>query len=136
MTVREIMAGLGVELPDQLVADVEARSLVPDAMGRVPGERGYERTVDHYFAAYLAIPYASAQSVVTVASSEGTSVSTSPPDWRAFARFLRPLSPLLLAQGAGPLSAVELDYGRKKKLPMRWRGSDYDQVVGNDAPVW
>lgn len=70
-------------------APYESRSLCPDSAGRTPWADGYQRTVDHYqAAARWAFDQAAAQAVrdrITTVTSEGTTVTADPPDWRAAA---------------------------------------------------
>ena len=82
----------------------ESRSLMPDPAGRLPGRDGYQRTIDHYqAAARFAFDQACAQAVrdrITTVSSEGTTVTADPPDWRSAAAAWWAMSYAARAAGA------------------------------------
>ena len=75
------------------------QSLIPDITGTYPGNPGYVATYDTYYAAYLLLAFLEAQPMVTSASSEGTSVTSTPPDWSALRGFYKSMSPVLSATG-------------------------------------
>lgn len=89
-----ILASLsgGANTPDSIKYQALQRSLVPDDEGRLPGSAGYVDTYDVYFAAYLLVDFLSAQPNVTSAGSEGTSISTTAPDWDAARRMFSSMS--------------------------------------------
>lgn len=82
----------------------EARSLMPDQAGRLPGRDGYERAVDHYqAAARWAFDQAAAQAArdrIATVTSEGTTVTADPPDWRSAAAAWWAMSYAARAAGA------------------------------------
>lgn len=84
--------GLIDELQYQLALD---HALIPDSEGRWPGQPGYVPTHDVAFAAYQLVGFLAAQPQVTNGQSEGTSVTTTPPDWQALLRYLAGLSIIL-----------------------------------------
>lgn len=74
-------------------------SLIPDKQGRLPGTPGYRFNHDVYYAVYTLIWLIRAQPEVTTASSEGTSITTTPFDWDSFIMFLKANSVILSNQG-------------------------------------
>lgn len=103
-------------------------SLIPDSGGRWPGQDGYVPTHDVAFAAYQLVEFLSAQQQVTVAQSEGTSVTTSLPDWQAMLRYLAGMSVILGQQDT--LRVIQLPPDKyMRRTDMSGRGShDYGDV--------
>ena len=66
-----------------------AKSLIPDSSGHLPGEQGYTPTHDAFYAALTLLGVVRAQPAVTTASSESTSISSTPPDWASLEGWLR-----------------------------------------------
>jgi hypothetical protein len=104
-------------------------SLIPDSAGVWPGGVGYELTYDVYHAAGLLLPFLMAQPTVTSASSEGTSISTTPMDWSALKESYRLLSPIAKAVGLGVLNVVDIpENSHVVRVPMRDGGGYYGDV--------
>lgn len=82
-------------ISEQMRKDALEASVIPDADGRLPGSDDYVATYDAYYAAYRLIPFLQAQSVVTATSSEGTSVSATPPNWGALIAYYHSMSHIL-----------------------------------------
>lgn len=80
---------------DKMRLDALEASIIPDSEGRLPGSEDYAPTYDPYYAAYRLIPFLQAQSVVTATSSEGTSVTATPPDWSGLIAYYRSMSHIL-----------------------------------------
>lgn len=98
-------------------------AVVPDAEGRYPGTPGYVPTYDAYYAALNLLPLLQAQPIVTAASSEGTSISATPPDWAALATFYRSLSAIVASNGNSVLGILPIPGGpHVKRVDMsgRW----------------
>lgn len=95
-----ILASLpgGANTPDDLKYKALQQSRVPDDDGRLPGSVGYVDTYDVYFAAYMLVDFLSAQPNVTSAGSEGTSITTSAPDWEAVRRVFSSMSEVMSIQ--------------------------------------
>ena len=74
-------------------------SLIPDSNGVWPAQPGYVSTYDYYYAASILLGYLKAQPYVSSVSSEGTSVSTTAPDWSALAKSFASMSIILSNQG-------------------------------------
>lgn len=85
-------------ISENMRKDALEASVIPDSEGRLPGSEGYVATYDAYYAAYRLIPFLRAQSMVTATSSEGTSVSVTPPDWSALMSYYQSMSVILSMQ--------------------------------------
>lgn len=104
-------------------------SRIPDAEGRWPGQPGYVDTYDVYYAALSLLGFMQARPAVTSASSEGTSVSTTPTDWKALAAFFRSLSVICSAGGPDVLQPVDIPQGpHVYRTDMSGRGPYYGDV--------
>lgn len=85
-----------------------AKSLIPDSSGHLPGERGYTPTHDVFYAALTLLGVVRAQPAVTTASSESTSISSTPPDWTSLEGWLRSQSVICRNQDA--LTVIPITY--------------------------
>ncbi len=90
---------------DKISAQVKdealTRSAIPDSGGTPPGVEGWQPTYDYAYAAILLIPALQAQPHATTVASEGTTVSTTAPDWEALRAFLASMSPICRQQAQG-----------------------------------
>lgn len=89
------------KLSEYVKAEALTRAVIPDSEGRLPGVDGWQPTYDYAYAAILLIPALQAQPQATSVASEGTSVHTSTPDWKALRAFLASLSPICKQQAQG-----------------------------------
>lgn len=106
-----------------------AGSLVPDADGNWPGTADYVETHDTYYAAIKLVPLMQAQSQVTDASSEGTSVKATPFDWSAILRFYHDMSRVMADNNKGILRIVPIPSSpHVYKTDMSGRGTHYGDV--------
>lgn len=104
-------------------------ALVPDSFGIWPGQDGYEKTYDVYFAALSLIGFLQAQPVLRSSSSEGTSVSVDAPDWGSLITYFRSQSRIVGATSNGPLTKVLIPDGpHVKRTDMSGRGTHYGDV--------
>lgn len=85
----------------QMKAEALARAVIPDSTGAPPDAEGWQPTYDYAYAAMLLIPALQAQPQATTVASEGTTVSTSTPDWKALRAFLASMSPICRRQSQG-----------------------------------
>lgn len=116
-----------------VTASMKERALsmaqIPDATGVWPGQPGYAVTTDAYYAALQLLPFLQARPLVTSTSSEGTSVSVTPPDWQALRSFFRDQSVIIAASGHDVLRAIPIpDPPHVKRVPMNDTGGRYGDV--------
>lgn len=116
-----------LELEDPLLRQCLNRALIPDSAGVLPGKAEYTPSYDVAYAAYLLVDALSSQPMVTTASSEGTSVTTTTPDWDSLKRFLSSMSTILTTGGAFTVLSVPdpLDIRRND---MSGRGASYEDI--------
>ena len=112
---------LSVELKTQTVM----RALIPDSTGKRPGTDGYVTTVDWAYAAWMLVGVVEAQSTVTSAGSESTTVSASPPNWDALRAYYVSISPLLQAQMGDHITPIFIS---RPHYTRRTRMEDYDDI--------
>ena len=121
----DILAGIpgGASIPVwQKQAALDA-ARIPDAAGLWPGDPAYVPTYDPYYAAMLLVGFLQAQGAVTATSSEGTSVTTTGPDWASLLRYLGQSS--RIARLVGFFSVVTIPDGLDiRRVPMG--GGDVD----------
>lgn len=104
-------------------------SRIPDSAGRWPATAGYVDTFDIYYAALSLLPFLAAQPVVTAASSEGTSVTATAPNWGALSLSYKNLSPILSATSKAVLNVVPIpDTPHVRRVPMNDGGGYYGDV--------
>lgn len=104
------------------------QSLVPDSNGVYPGQPHYVATYDSYYAAYLLVAFLEAQPLVTSASSEGTSVTATSPNWGALRGFYRSMSPVLAATNDA-LQVIPIPYTPyTRRTDMSGRNDHYGDV--------
>lgn len=121
--------GLIDDIQYQLALD---HALIPDSVGRWPGQAGYVPTHDVAFAAYQLVGFLVAQPQVTNGQSENTSVTTTPPDWQALLRYLAGLSIILGNQDV--LQVIPLPPDRYlRRTDMSGRGDYYYGDVDTDV---
>lgn len=108
-------------------------SLIPDPDGVWPGQPGYVTTYDPYYAALLLVGILQAQPVVTSAGSEGTSVTATPPDWKALVSSWMSLSVVAQATGNGILNRVAIPEGpHVRHTNMHDGGDSYNGDIDTD----
>lgn len=126
-----LLAGLpGADLVTPAMKTVALQhSRIPDDEGRWPGQDGYVDTYDVYYAALSLLGFMQARPAVTSASSESTSVSTTPADWSALAAFYRSMSRICQAMGSDVLNLVDIPQGpHVKRTDMSGRFDGYGDV--------
>jgi hypothetical protein len=135
MTALEDLTALVANLPGaSLIStrqyeDVLAGALVPDSFNVWPGQPGYEKTYDVYFAAIGLVGFLQAQPVVRQSSSEGTSVAVDAPNWAGLLAYYRSMSRISGALGDGVLVPVRIPDGpHVVHTDMTGRGDDYGDV--------
>ena len=117
------------DLTESMKSAALAGALVPDAWGVWPGEEGYTTTYDNYFAALSLVNFLKARPQVTNASSEGTGVSVTPPDWKALSDYYRSQSQILRASGPQVLTSVSIpDTAYLERTDMTGRGTHYGNI--------
>lgn len=113
--------------PTALEQEFRQQSLIPDSDGRMPGTPEYAETVDVYYNALLYAEYFAGLPAITSATSEGTSLSVTPPDWDRLIRFLKSKSPIVGASNQ-LWTVVPVDNRHIHRTWMNDRGDPYGDV--------
>lgn len=118
--VKELVSVVSADaiLPESVLASSLDMSLIPDNANHYPQEPGYTPTYDVYYAAYLVGLYLESAPTLLSSSSENTSISVKPSDFKALRDFLSKFSPVLQNQSQ-LLQAVEIpSYRQTVKVSM------------------
>lgn len=95
-----------------------------------PSDVDYTPTYDYHFAAYNLIDLMASQPVVTNASSEGSSITTSAPNWDALRSYYRAGS-FILGYNASAFDVIDIPTQRRVT---RNNMNDMDTYYGNIDP--
>lgn len=117
-----------VNLPLEMKEVALSQSVVPDVDGNLPGSDDYVTTYDPYYAAFILTSLLEAQPQVTNASSEGTSVAATLPNWDSIRSYYRSLSPILSSQ-SDVITLIPIpDQPHVRRTNMREAGGYFDDL--------